>query len=148
MKLLLIISLVFSLFCPQVFAQKAQAQKAQAQKQIKPEKANTKFADKSNTEEIDNWDARTVFGYGYGYSDKLVSKNNMPTIKPSANYYANTPVIKISGRNLAPMPGTEPLDMFETKQDTFAKKNRIIKITTFPPKEETKSKANNSTLPK
>lgn len=141
MKRLLSISLVFSLFCPQVFAQKAQAQK-----QTKPEKANTKFADKSNSEETDNWDAGTVFGYGY--SDKLVSKNNMPTIKPSANYYANTPVIKLSGRNLAPMPGTEPLDMFETKQDTFAKKNRIIKITTFPPKEETKSKANNSTLPK
>jgi len=69
-----------------------------------------------------------------------ISPIDIPTAKPLYYYQLLTPTKILTGKGLSPMPGTEKLDAMNPKLDSLMQKNKIIKIKTFPTKEEIKKK--------
>lgn len=132
MKRLFIISCVLSFSCIYSLAQQPQEQK-----QIKPaDSTHLALVEKDKANALDS---TAVFVVGYASQVKNnpnnTPSNEMPVVKLSTSPYQTTPIKKLSGKGIAPMPGTEALDLTEVKKDSFPKKSRVIKITTFPVKE-------------
>lgn len=129
MKRLLITNLVFSFLLTQAFAQGADAY-AELFAKIDKKTTNRPL---SNSYLIEPLDSLLRFR-------NPISPIDIPTAKPSYYYQSLTPTKILTGKGLSPMPGTEKLNTTTPKIDTLTLKNRIIKIKTFPTKEENKKK--------